>query len=696
MKKILLSSLATAIGMAISSGVMADPKLTTEKKNKDVIVVKTDPLNRSSLLMTTPTKVLSGEELTQQRKASIAETLEEIPGISGSHFGAGAIKPIIRGMSGARVKVLNDGIDVLDASIAGPDHAITSEPFLANRIEVLKGPATLLYGGGAIGGVINVLDDRIPTSVPEKGYAGQIDLRTNSVANENTGAVGLTLGKENFALRLEGLKRHAQDYRMPKRAGELDSYRLQGSYNRTNNFNIGASLIGEKGYFGLAYGIQHNEYGLPGHSHAHCHEHSSSGNWHCEKDDHMHHHGHTHHGHTHAHNHQHHHSHGVPFVDMKQQRWEIRGEYADPFSGFERIRLRAAHTDYSHDEIEGQTVETTFNNKATEGRLELTHAPILGWRGVMGGQFTQRNFSAEGLEAYVPATLTRNQALFLIEEFEAGPLRYELGVRHEWQKIDVTKGSRSSQHSGTSGSAGVTWTLAPEYALTASLSHSKRLPIAEELYANGIHAATRTIETGYEHLKAESATNLDIGFTKFAGDFQFGLNTYYNHIDGYIYGQDAGYSPGAGYRHLHYVQQDAVFNGVEAEASYQLTDNTKFSVQGDIVKAKLRSGGYLPRIPAYRVSATIEHQWFESLTGRLRLTHIGSQHKTAQYETSTAGYNRVDIGLTWQNHFNDLDYMLYGRIENLFNGAARDHTSYIKNEMYLPGRNFVIGASLSF
>ncbi|WP_255420722.1 TonB-dependent receptor [Arsenophonus endosymbiont of Aleurodicus floccissimus] len=150
-----------------------------------------------------------------------------------------------------------------------------------------------------------------------------------------------------------------------------------------------------------------------------------------------------------------------------------------------------------------------------------------------------------------------------MEEFEAGPLRYELGVRHEWQKIDVTKGSRSRQHGGTSGSAGVTWTLAPEYALTASLSHSKRLPIAEELYANGIHAATRTIETGNEHLKAESATNIDIGFTKFAGDFQFGLNTYYNYIDGYIYGKDTSYSPGAGYRHLHYVQQDAVFNAVK-------------------------------------------------------------------------------------------------------------------------------------
>ena len=639
----------------------------------DAVVVSASGLARQSHEMTTPAEVLEGDELVLRREATLGETLERLPGVRSSSFGAGAARPVIRGLDGARVKVLSDGVELLDASTISPDHAVTSEPLLAERIEVLKGPATLLYGGGAIGGVVNVIDRKVPTYVPEKGYEGELELRANSVANEGAGVFGITAGGGNFAVRAEGTKRQADEYEIPGSPS-----RQAGSYNDTDTFTLGASYIGGRGYLGLAYGEQNNRYGLLAHEHADCHTHGSD--WHCG-------------GHGHDHDHEHD---SVPYVDMRQKRWDMRGELSEPLPGFELARLRVGHSNYQHEEIEGGEVGTRFNNDATDGRLELTHQPLFGWRGVLGGQTQRRDFEALGDEAYVPPTLTRNHGLFLLEEYTTGAWRYELGLRHEWQDIEAD-GRRDTDHSGTSVSAGAVWTFAPQYSLGFSLSRSQRLPTAEELYANGPHAATRTVELGNVELEEETSHNAEITLRKFAGATTFSFSLFRNEVKDFIYAADSGHDIGGGYREIEYRQQDAVLSGAEGEVRQQFTDATAFTLFGDHVRGKLRDGGGdLPRIPADRLGVRLDQRFTTALSGQLEFYRVQRQDDLAAYETETGGYNMLGASLGYSGSLNQADYLLYLKANNLLDERAREHSSFIKDEVLLPGRNLTLGVRMTF
>ena len=655
-------------------------------------VISANPLAGSAARMTTPAAVLEGDELIERRQATLGGTLDLLPGVRGSSFGAGANRPVIRGQDGARVKVLSDGVDVLDASTISPDHAVTVEPMLIERIEVLKGPATLLYGGGAIGGVVNVIDKKIPTQVPANGYEGELEWRGNTVANESAGVFGLTVGSGNFAARVEGLKRNADEYEIPGAEGDPRSNKQVGSYNDTETGTLGASWIGERGYLGLAHTWQKNRYGLLAHAHADCHTHGP-GNWHCV-DGHDHGHGHGHGGHDDDHDD---HGEGVPYIDMDQKRWDLRGELSDPFAGFESTRLRVGHSDYEHREIEGGAASTTFNNKATDARVELTHAPVFGWRGVMGVQTLRRDFEALGEEAYVPPTLTRNHALFLLEEYSLNDWRYELGLRHEWQRIDVDSDQSNARHRGTSVSAGAVWTFAPHYSLGFSLSRSQRLPTAEELYANGPHAATRTIELGNPDLDEETAHNAELTLRKFAGRTTFSLSVYRNQVSDYIYAADSGHSPGAGYREIEYRQHDAVLTGAEGEVRFQATDAFAMTLFGDHVRGKLRhGGGDLPRIPADRLGVRLDQAFTSAIDGQLEFYRVQRQSDSADYETDTGGYNMLGAGVSYRGNLGRTDYRVYLRGDNLLDSKAREHTSFIKDEVLLPGRNLTLGMRLTF
>ncbi|TXR39276.1 TonB-dependent receptor [Ectopseudomonas mendocina] len=653
-------------------------------------VISANPLAGSAARMTTPAAVLEGDELIERRQATLGGTLDLLPGVRGSSFGAGANRPVIRGQDGARVKVLSDGVDVLDASTISPDHAVTVEPMLIERIEVLKGPATLLYGGGAIGGVVNVIDKKIPTQVPANGYEGELEWRGNTVANESAGVFGLTVGSGNFAARVEGLKRNADEYEIPGAEGDPRSNKQVGSYNDTETGTLGASWIGERGYLGLAHTWQKNRYGLLAHAHADCHTHGP-GNWHCVDG---HDHGHGHGGHDDDHDD---HGEGVPYIDMDQKRWDLRGELSDPFAGFESARLRVGHSDYEHREIEGGAASTTFNNKATDARVELTHAPVFGWRGVMGVQTLRRDFEALGEEAYVPPTLTRNHALFLLEEYSLNDWRYELGLRHEWQRIDVDSDQSNARHRGTSVSAGAVWTFAPHYSLGFSLSRSQRLPTAEELYANGPHAATRTIELGNPDLDEETAHNAELTLRKFAGRTTFSLSVYRNQVSDYIYAADSGHSPGAGYREIEYRQHDAVLTGAEGEVRFQATDAFAMTLFGDHVRGKLRhGGGDLPRIPADRLGVRLDQAFTSAIDGQLEFYRVQRQSDSADYETDTGGYNMLGAGVSYRGNLGRTDYRVYLRGDNLLDSKAREHTSFIKDEVLLPGRNLTLGMRLTF
>jgi len=665
--------LAWAISLAlVPAAWAADPV------ELDPVVVSSSALGRHSHEMTMPVSVLEGNELVQRREATLGETLQGLPGVHASSFGAGAARPVIRGLDGARVKVLSDGVELLDASTISPDHAVVSEPLLAERIEVLKGPATLLYGGGAIGGVVNVIDRKVPTYVPEKGYEGELELRANSVANEGAGVFGITAGSGNFAVRAEGAKRRAGEYEIPGSPGKQP-----GSYNDTDSFTLGASFIGARGYLGAAYTEQNNRYGLLAHEHADCHTHGSD--WHCGG----HGHGHGHDDHDHEHG-------GVPYVDMQQKRWDLRGELSDPLPGFELARLRVGHSNYQHKEIEGGEVGTRFDNDASDARLELTHQPLFGWRGVLGAQTLRRDFEAAGEEAYVPPTLTRNHGLFLLEEYTAGAWRYEVGLRHEWQDIDA-EGQRDTDHSGTSISAGAVWTFAPQYSLGFSLSRSQRLPTAEELYAYGPHAASRTVELGNIELDEETSHNAELTLRKFAGRTTFSFSLFRNQVDDFIFAADTGHDIGGGYREIEYRQQDAVLTGAEGEIRFQATDATAFTLFGDHVRGKLRDGGGdLPRIPADRLGVRLDQSFTPALNGQLEFYRVQRQDELADYETETGGYNMLGAGLSYAGSLKQSDYLVYLKANNLLDEKARQHTSFIKDEVLLPGRNLTVGVRLAF
>jgi iron complex outermembrane receptor protein len=315
---------------------------------------------------------------------------------------------------------------------------------------------------------------------------------------------------------------------------------------------------------------------------------------------------------------------------------------------------------------------------------------------VLGAQTLRRDFEALGEEAYVPQTLTRNHGLFLLEEYTAGAWRYELGLRHEWQDIDAD-GRPDTDHSGTSMSAGAVWTFAPQYSLGFALSRSQRLPTAEELYANGPHAATRTVELGNVELKEETSHNAELTLRKFAGRTTFSLSLFRNEVNDFIYAADTGNDIGGGYREIAYRQQDAVLTGAEGEVRFQASDATAFTLFGDHVRGELRKGGDdLPRMPADRLGVRLDQRLTPALDGLLELYRVQRQDRLADHETETGGYNMLGAGLGYHGSFNEADFLLYLKGSNLLDEKARQHTSFIKDEVLLPGRNLTVGVRLEF
>ena len=641
--------------------------------------------------MVTPVTSLGGGELVRVRESTLGETLGSQPGITSSHFGAGASRPVIRGMDGPRVKILSDGAEIQDASTISPDHAVAFEPVLAERIEVLRGPSALAYGGGAVGGVVNILDRKIPTAMPEKPVEGSMELRANTVAREKTGAFELTGGSGNIAVHAEGVKRDAKAYRVG--SGWEEGGRVAGSFKETETGSVGLSWIGERGYLGAAYTKERTEYGIPGHNHefGSCHPHG----------DHLHCGGHgeeEEEGHE-GHDHEHEHEHGaedVPVVKLDSDRWDIRGEYREPLPGFAKVRVRASLTDYRHDELEDGAIATSFFNKAHDGRVELEHKPVAGWRGVIGAQTSRRDFSTVGEEAYVPSTVTKKHGVFVTEEYKWKDWRFEAAARHEWQDIAVDSASqRDTDARATSLAAGAVWKFSPEYSLRASVSRSHRLPTAEELYADGVHLATSTYEIGNENLTKETSNNVDLTLRKYAGATTFSLSAFHNRVKNYIYANTLDNHEG--FQLIEYAQRDATFTGLEGELRRKFSNVVSATVFGDLVRARFEDGANrnIPRTPPFRIGARVNADW-QNWHGMAEVVRVGRQDDVAEYEGETGGYTMLNLGTHYTTRIGNLPAQFYARINNLTNELAFSHTSFIKNAAPLPGRNLTAGLRLIF
>lgn len=693
--------LLAAVGVsALSSAAHALPDETPQSgpaTQLDEIVVTADPLGRAGRDVISNVAVVRGDDLVHRRQATLGETLSGLPGVNSDTFGGGASRPVIRGQTAPRVKVLTDGAAVLDASEVSPDHAVSGEPLLLEGVEILRGPSALIYGGGAIGGAVNLLDQKVPTRLPEGGHEGVAELRLGSADDERSAVLGLTAGFGSFAVRIEAAGRRSNDYDVPfytpthadheHEEGHEDEPagfdRLEGSFNDTRTLTLGGSWIGARGYLGAAFTEQRSEYGLPGHSHEYesCHPHGSS--LHCG--------GHDHGDDDHDHDHDHEHE-GAPTVDLVSRRVDVRGEIRDPFAGVERIRFRGGFTDYRHHEIDDGEIATTFSNEGHDARVEVQHAPIAGFRGVVGVQNGRSDFAAIGTESFIPESRIDTNALFVVEEYRLGDWRFEGAIRQEWQDASA-KGRASRSHDPFSISAGASWTVAPGYVISAGVARSQRAPTAQEMYARGVHLATNTYEIGSVDLDVETVQSFELGLRKTAGDLTFSASAYRYDYDGYIYADTLDRFED--FRLIRYTQADARFTGVEGDVTWRVRPDLSFTAFGDVVHAELKDGGDLPRIPAARAGIRADARR-GPLSGDLEYIRVFEQDRIADYEQETPGYDMVNATLAYDVSVAGADGQVFVRGTNLLDEVALNHASFISNLAPLRGRNLVLGVRARF
>lgn len=560
----------------------------------------------------------------------------------------------------------------------------------------------MLYGGGAISGAVNLVDTRIPEEAPEGGFDASAELRGGTSDDERTAVGGVTVGVGPFALRAEGVYRDAEDYRAP----DWEEKRVHGTFNETRTGTIGASLVGSSGYLGLSYTRHESRYGVPGHNHDYegCHPHGSS--LHCGG------HGHEEEEHDHEEEEEHE-EHADVFVDLRSERFDLRGELRDPVPGIRRVRLRGGFTDYRHDEIEAgghdhghdhdhdeegheheeEAGGTRFLNRGHDLRLEVEHAPLGGLTGVIGIQNSRSRFQTEGAEAFLPESVTRNTGLFIFEGFDTGPLRLELGARQEWQSIRTVDGRRA-EHSPFSISGAGIWRFSPGYSVALSLSRAERAPTNQELFSRGIHLATNTYEVGNAALVTETAKSIDLTFRKTTGPTRLSVGVFRNHIDDYIFADTLDRFED--FRLIRYDQRDARFTGIDGWIRHQLTPTLGLTVFGDLVRAKFtRDDSHLPRIPAGRLGARADVK-SGPFTGDVEYYRMFAQDRVADFETATPGYDMVNATLAYHLPLGGGQAELFLRATNLLDKLALNHVSFVKEAAPLRGRNVVLGLRAAF
>ena len=661
----------------------------TKVQQLATIEIKAHPLERNAADFAVADHVVEQKELTE-KSVTLGDALAGEMGIHTNQFGAGSSRPVIRGQDGARVKVLQNASENIDVSTLSPDHAVTVDPLLAKKIEVIQGPSTLLYGAGTVGGLVNVTDSKIPTQMPENGYEGNVGLRYNTGSDEKLASAGVTVGLgDQVALRLEGLKREANDYIAPDyfHEGEKER-RVDNTFAKGQTINVGLSWIYDRGFTGISYSNRQDQYGLPGHSHEYesCHLHGLS--LHCGEHDHDED-GHDHDDHDHDHAHE-----AGPWIDLKSERYDVRTELDDPFAGFKKLRAQASYTDYQHDEIEEETIATRFKNKGYDGRLELVHNPLGAWEGVIGTQYGQQKLELTGEEAFLAPNTTKKWSVFALEHAQLNDVHVELAARVDQQKIDIDDSSKKDfDGSAFSVSGAANWEFAPNYKLSLVTSHQERLPLAQELYADGGHFATNTYELGNDQLSKEKSNNVELGFHYDDNTFDYHVHVYHNWFDDYIYAQTLDRYKD--FRLVQYAQDKAKFYGAEAEAGYQISPIYKLSVFGDYVRGKIDNDN-APRVPAGRLGTKLNADFDDHWSGSAEYYHVFQQDKIAAYETDSQSYNMLNLGVAYSGNYSNVsDYRVFLNANNLLDDQVYQHASFLSTIPQV-GRNFSVGVNFSF
>ena len=720
----LLAAAATCLGLAAFAGeAPGDEQPPVVEK----IVVTAHPLAGEGLAQ--PSDVLEGDELERKAVDNIGATVGNEPGIHNSSFGAGAGRPVIHGMGAARVRVMEDRIDTLDVSVSSGDHAVAVDPFVAERVEVLKGSATLLYGSGAIGGVVDVQTGRIPQEVPER-LSGALSLRGSDNGNGRNSAARLDGGGGNVAWHFDAFAREANDYDIPGfaesaalRAQEHDDEhgdehgdahgdehdddehgddheeeeeaygRLPGSGLDVRGGSVGLSFIGDRGFVGVAVSGLNSDYGIPGHSHAHGHDED-------EHDEHGDEHGDEHDGDEHDDDHDEHEEEGTPIVELEQTRIDLEAGIADPFGGFENLNVRLGINDYEHVENEAGEVGTAFANKAWEARAELTHGPAGGWSGALGIQLGDREFSVVGEEAFTPPVDTSTAGLFWVGERPLGEFELEAGLRFDRVEHKPAKGA-SRDFTGASASLGLIVPLGENWNGTLLADYSSRAPIGEELFSDSPHPGTGAYEIGDPGLSREQARNLAATLSGGGDLWSLRGTFYYTDFVDFIYQAPTG-EERDGFDVRRYAQADATFAGFEVEGRVTVAewDAGRLEVGAffDTVSPEIDVVGNnnLPLIPPDRVGLSLEFTG-DRLLANVDYVRAFEQNEAADFELPSDSYNDLRARVSWRfrpNNDTTVDLFLAGR--NLTDDEQRLHTSVVKDLAPQPGRTIEAGLQMRF
>lgn len=665
----------------------------------EAVVVSASPLERTLFEQAQPVSLLTGDELKLALQPTLGETLSGTPGVHSTYFGPASSRPVIRGLDGDRIRVLQNGNNTIDASSVSADHAVSFDPVSVKSIEVVRGPATLLYGSNAIGGVVNVLDNRIPDERIDVPVRGSLEGRYGSINTERGGAFMLEGGIGGFNWHLEGYKRATDELHIPGFARSARLRRLEpledgekeardvlpNSDLRTEGLGGGMSYVWDSGYFGLAYSGFHSNYGTV-----------------AERD---------------------------VTIDMEQRRWDFRGAFYNPFPLIRQIKYTVGVADYAHTEFEGAEVGTEFENEGYDGRLEVKHEKIGLFEGAVGFQTEKSTFSALGAEAFLPPTETVSQSAFLFEEVAWDKVRLQLGVRYdhvnvESERIAAFGPGRTRDFQNVSTSAGLLYTPSEAYALALNVAYTQRAPTGQELFANGPHAATNAFEIGNPDFGSEKSFSVDLSLRKRTGRVTGAISVFYNRFTDFIglFGNgEVVEDEGDSLPVFVYRATNATFVGGEAELTFHLLSPATISDEDADGKTtrpitpeiapqptldlKLKTdyvwatdsdaSNPLPRIPPFRASAAIQYQqyrWSASVEGQFS----ARQNRTSDFELPTDSYFLINASLGYRIALGNTEADLYVKGVNLTNTEARLHTSFLKDIAPLGGRGVICGMKVMF
>ncbi len=691
-----------AIGMAslnlLALGGTAAQAQTAAPTLKEITVTG-NPLGAADLIA--PATQYSGTGLLLRSKTTLGETLDGTPGVSSTYFGPNASRPIIRGLDGDRIRILGNGGGTLDVSSLSYDHAVTVDSLSTERIDVLRGPGALLYGGSAVGGVVNVIDNRIPREPQfdaKGGISGKADLSAASGNSERGQGVLLEGGNNRYSLHVDAFDRRTSDVKVPvdlicTMAGvTTTARRICNSASEVSGGAIGGSLFFDHGYLGASASTYRSTYGTVAEDEV--------------------------------------------TIDMKSERYALEGEIRNLGGPLQSVKGQYSQTDYAHTEFEGLTPGTVFKNKGRDFRLEARHAKVGNLDGVLGFQTESSRFSADGTEAFAPYSKTSQSAVFAYEELGTSWGKLSLGGRLEAVRVESLGNPQVARFTPArrdfkpgSYALGALWNAAPGWQVTSNLAYTERAPKDYELFADGPHIATAAYEVGNASLAREQSGNLDVGAAWKSGGHSFKLNTYVSRFKNYIAlnqtpgvtrnaedgeinpVEDAGnpgftasgaeFNPLAEFR---YEQVRARFTGIEASGNIRLREGAStvdLALRGDLVRARnLNNGLPLPRIAPWRVGASL--LWASGPWG----ANIGFDHLAAQQRVpappagATPAYTLWNSAASYRVKAGAASLLWYARLDNITDKLAYSATSVLTSTAFpkapLPGRSLKVGLQASF